>query len=342
LVFTTLGFQRFRVRRPHVRTPTPSHARIYSLKILKRECALFYTDFLTKGDDGHYHAFPSNQGEDGFTGNPKDYTDRSQIMRHMRYCLRAAIGAAEALGVDPELRSVWRDRLELAAPDDGVEGPELGGLPTGLAERFAPEFFAMDGGPRLPADEGSGPSPWAERTSGPFGDLWSWYFGKVPWTWMIYLRNGLFHADRDWPHVRELIERWRRPNGLLPAMSMGRYGALGGWTESLGIIGPLQEMMIQSWTGAIHLFPAWPKSIDVAFDQFRAEGAFLVSATWSSGGVSRVHIRSERGQRCRLIRPWKQGCSVWDERGRAVPATQEGNAIAFDTREGGEFEVRRA
>ena len=42
-----------------------------------KDCALFYTDFLKKGDDGLYHAFPSNQGEDGFSGNPKDYTDRS-------------------------------------------------------------------------------------------------------------------------------------------------------------------------------------------------------------------------------------------------------------------------
>lgn len=32
-----------------------------------RDCALFYTDFLKKGDDGFYHAFPSNQGEDGFS-----------------------------------------------------------------------------------------------------------------------------------------------------------------------------------------------------------------------------------------------------------------------------------
>ena len=85
-----------------------------------RDGALFYTDFLKKGDDGLYHAFPSNQGEDGFSGDPKDYTDRPQIMRHMRYCLRAAIAAAEALDADPGLRAEWRDRLDHAAPDDGL------------------------------------------------------------------------------------------------------------------------------------------------------------------------------------------------------------------------------
>jgi hypothetical protein len=63
-----------------------------------RDCALFYTDFLKKGPDGRYHAFPSNQGEDGFSGNPKDYTDRAQVMQHVRYCLRAAIRASEVVG----------------------------------------------------------------------------------------------------------------------------------------------------------------------------------------------------------------------------------------------------
>ncbi|MGC8642489.1 MAG: glycosyl hydrolase family 95 catalytic domain-containing protein, partial [Isosphaeraceae bacterium] len=50
-----------------------------------RDCALFYTDFLRKGPDGLYHAFPSNQGEDGFSGNVRDFTDRRQVMQHARY-----------------------------------------------------------------------------------------------------------------------------------------------------------------------------------------------------------------------------------------------------------------
>ena len=77
-----------------------------------RDAALFYTDFLKRGEDGLYHIFPSNQGEDGFSGNPKDYTDRAQVMQHMRYCLRATIGAAEALGVDEDLQKAWRERIE--------------------------------------------------------------------------------------------------------------------------------------------------------------------------------------------------------------------------------------
>ncbi len=66
-----------------------------------RNCALFYTDFLQRGDDGLYHAFPSNEGEAGFTGNPQDYTDRAQVMQHARYCLRSAIQAQRNIKCRP-------------------------------------------------------------------------------------------------------------------------------------------------------------------------------------------------------------------------------------------------
>jgi len=34
---------------------------------------MFYTDFLQKWEDGLYHAFPSNIGEDGFDGTADSY-----------------------------------------------------------------------------------------------------------------------------------------------------------------------------------------------------------------------------------------------------------------------------
>lgn len=69
-----------------------------------REGALFFTDFLTKGEDGLYHAFPSQNGEDDISGDPKDVTDQPQVMRHMRYLMRAAIRASEELNMDEKLR----------------------------------------------------------------------------------------------------------------------------------------------------------------------------------------------------------------------------------------------
>ena len=116
---------------------------------------------------------------------------------------------------------------------------------------------------------------------------------------MRRLRGGEFVADRDLPAFRRLIQRWRRPNGVIWGMSVANYGRAGAWTESLGVIAPLQEMMLQSWDGALRVFPAWPRDLDARFESFRAEGAFLVSAAWSQGRVTTLSVRSEKGSPCR-------------------------------------------
>jgi alpha-L-fucosidase 2 len=68
----------------------------------------------------------------------------------------------------------------------------------------------------------------------------------------------------------------------------------------------IQEMLIQSHTGTVHLFPAVPASWkDVSFENLRAEGAFLVSAKRSHGQVFEVRIVSEKGGKIRLLNPFE-------------------------------------
>ncbi|WP_154859608.1 glycosyl hydrolase family 95 catalytic domain-containing protein [Cyclobacterium xiamenense] len=58
----------------------------------------------------------------------------------------------------------------------------------------------------------------------------------------------------------------------------------------------IQEMLIQSHTGVVKLFPAIPADWqDVSFKTLRTQGAFLVSATRENGKVDKVEIISEKG-----------------------------------------------
>ncbi len=58
----------------------------------------------------------------------------------------------------------------------------------------------------------------------------------------------------------------------------------------------LQEMLLQSHEGYIEVFPAVPKSWkEASFDNLRARGAILVSATMQKGYITRVVLKSERG-----------------------------------------------
>lgn len=58
----------------------------------------------------------------------------------------------------------------------------------------------------------------------------------------------------------------------------------------------LQEMLLQSHTGVLRIFPAIPDSwMDVSFDKLRAEGAFIVSAKMKDGKLDNATIYSEQG-----------------------------------------------
>jgi hypothetical protein len=261
---------------------------------------LFYTDFLQRGEDGFFHAFPSNQGEDGFSGNPADFRDRPQIIRHARYCLRNAILAAEALDLDHDLASQWRTILAHLAHEDGDPVRSKLLYPDTRSEALAPELYAFDGN-LLPCGTSDGQAPAYLDTD---HENYRWYPGKLPYLIMQSLRTGVFRPDRDFDHVRELLERWTHGNGLLWGMSVGNYGHTGAWTESLGITGALQDLLMQSWDGVIRLFPGLPTNQDASFTSLRAVGAFLVSAKRSGGLVTDLSITSLCGGPCVLENPW--------------------------------------
>ncbi|WP_373496942.1 glycosyl hydrolase family 95 catalytic domain-containing protein [Aquiflexum sp.] len=69
----------------------------------------------------------------------------------------------------------------------------------------------------------------------------------------------------------------------------------------------MQEMLIQSNTGSVRLFPAIPEEWEtVGFKKLRTEGAFLVSAERVEGKVEKVIIYSEVGGEIRLINPFPE------------------------------------
>lgn len=308
-----------------------------------RDFALFFTDFMKKGDDGRYHIFPSNQGEDGFSGDPMDYTDRAMVIRHARYCLRAAALASEELETDQTLRKTWRTMIEHMAPAEGDQIIDAEYYRTSRDEACPPEFLSGIGHDRVTIRREEAAKAAVALLHERDSWLWMWYCGKLPWVWMTAIRNDAFVADRDIPHIRGLIERWKHRNGILWAMSVGSYGHSGAWSESLGVIAPLQEMMLQSWDGVIRVFPFCPTDLSARFENWRAEGAFLVSASREEGTISDIKIHSEQGQQCTVANPWTGECIVSNNLDERIPLKQEADdLVSFETTAGEIYTVSRA
>jgi alpha-L-fucosidase 2 len=67
----------------------------------------------------------------------------------------------------------------------------------------------------------------------------------------------------------------------------------------------IQEMLIQSHTGIVHVFPAIPVEWkEVSFNNLRTEGAFLVSSVMKIGEVTEVSILSEKGGLLKILNPF--------------------------------------
>jgi alpha-L-fucosidase len=68
----------------------------------------------------------------------------------------------------------------------------------------------------------------------------------------------------------------------------------------------IQELLLQSWGGALRVFPAVPTTWkDAAFDRLRGDGAFLVSAVRRDGRTAWVRIESLAGEPARVVvRDW--------------------------------------
>ena len=90
-------------------------------------------------------------------------------------------------------------------------------------------------------------------------------------------------------------------------MAHSTHGFCGGWMETLGMVGVFNDMLMQSWSGVIELFPGWNRNLDAEFTSLRADGAFLVSARLRDRIVTEFSVYSEKGGTCKVANPWKKG-----------------------------------
>jgi alpha-L-fucosidase 2 len=138
------------------------------------------------------------------------------------------------------------------------------------------------------------------------------------------LRNG-FHCNGDQSGKGYSNFRYR------PFTLEGNFAAAAG----------LQEMLLQSYSGTIRIFPAVPEDWkDVSFKTLRAEGAFLVSAERRGGVTRSARITSEKGGSCRLENPFEE--ADYEIKGIAENAVgKDGSNLAIKTSPGQEITLTR-
>jgi hypothetical protein len=263
--------------------------------------AEFYRSFpnLYKAADGKYHIRYVNNLESKWGGS-----DAPEELSAMYAMLPIAIRASEILGMDAELRPLWKEVLEnlTPIPASALEPGEyydlcnVGTEDKALFERVTAAYHRQN------------PSV-IEKTS-------VRVLSRTP----VVAANLGLAAD-----VRFLIPAQIRSvkedncdypgsgesgAGVLRNRLMLREGPGAIECERLGLAShALQNALFQSVPPSPgkepvnFIFPAWPKEWDAQFT-LAARDAFLIGASMEKGRIEFVEIHSQKGGQCRMQNPW--------------------------------------
>ncbi len=320
----------------------------------------FYRNFpnLEKGADGKYHIRHVNNSESNWNSS-----DAQEDISSIRGITPLLIRASEILGVDADMRSVWREFLDNVAPLATNET-------AGTRKPGDPLMWVTAVKPARPNDA---PRPGIFPTY--HYDLCTL---ETEDTEAVKLAKATYEAGQG----RDLSEETHI--GVLSSIASSAANL--GRADHIGIIlpnqirvltpkgdfvdlagsghnGPLaNRLTLREGPGAtdcqrlgemsaglhfallqssppapgkepiIHLFGAWPKHWDAEFTLL-ARGAFLVTSSMRKGEVEFVELLSQAGGECRLRNPWGQS-AVSLFRGGRKSDDLEGSLLTFSTAKG--------
>ncbi|MCC7519367.1 MAG: glycoside hydrolase N-terminal domain-containing protein [Verrucomicrobiae bacterium] len=274
---------------------------------------VFFEDFMRYDRRGRGFVFPSVSPEQGPLGpNP------TILLASLRYLLRAGIAASERLGEDPAQRRAWRRMLARLRP-----------LPTGSSVEFGETFLDSEwASPTLPLahpgllmpiypldeigpDAAGRPRRLARNTMKYVEARQA--IGTFNFGWLSGAASRLGLGDEAERVLYEKgIAHLLRPNGLMAEETDRYLQNCHVLSDPLyhppmveccgGIVGAVNEMLLQSRDGKVRVFPAAPSSWTHArFHRLLAEGAWEISAEWCLGRTTRVEVRALAGGLCRLV-----------------------------------------
>lgn len=238
--------------------------------------------------------------------DPKKYkrfiNDKNNMLTQgmLRLCLDAAIEMSEALEIDEEKRSKWKNILDNLSPfatyyrffEKVFRYTEKGqawndGNDVGLQHIYPGCRIDLSSDPEIlkiaRASFRMKKECWDDDNA-----TCSYY----PMAARLGIDPGLI--------IKKLKEL--RKKHLLPNMLMMFYG---GCLENCSTpASTLNEMALQSTKGTLRIFPCWDKSIDAEYKNLRTDGAFLVSSSIKEGKIGKTIIISEAGEKLRLKNPF--------------------------------------
>lgn len=292
------------------------------------QTAIFWESYL-QYEDGAYVDVEDCPHEEMISSHCRN---NPLVLSLIRQTMKGALDMAEAIGRPEDMHSEkWRHILEnlselpkivrnghevvaYSAPG-GRQWYERGGV--GMWFVYPGQMVNLDSEPAL-----------IELARNTFYAHDAWDDGNAFNSWYVIAARLGIEPELVREKMLEQIQLHGWANGVI-------WHGGGGIEDASGVVSYVNESMLQSVSGILHLFPSWPMSIDAKFDGLRAYGAFIVSGSCTGGVIGEFEVLSEQGAKLRISNPWPE---------HGVRCTCEGNVtllhggiIEIDTMAGSRY-----
>lgn len=141
-------------------------------------------------------------------------------------------------------------------------------------------------------------------------DIGPKYWIGYTYSWLANMKARVFDGDGASKHLHTFVRAFCSPNSFHLNGDQTKSGLSSFEYRPFTLEGnfacasAIQEMLLQSHTNVIRVFPAIPSNWkNASFKNLRAMGAFLVSANYVNGKTTKISIYSEKGGILRIINP---------------------------------------
>ncbi|HZI30972.1 MAG TPA: Tat pathway signal sequence domain protein, partial [Candidatus Binatia bacterium] len=276
---------------------------------LKRAIA-YYLHLLSPGADGKLHLplclspeYPNPHG----SGNALVH-DANYDLSLLRWGLNTLLACNERFHLNDPMAEKWTDTLKNLTPNPVDENGYMVGSdqPFAVSHRHYSHLFSIY--PlHLVDPQSSEDRPLIEKSLNHWESMTSAWRG-YSYAGAAAMNAWLGQSSDIVPYLNKFLEfRPDKKSIRFPACANTMYVEAGPVIETpLACAATMNEIVLQSWSMTpfgthIRVFPAVPDAWkDVAFENMRTEGAFLVSAVRRDGKTLFVQIKSLAGAPCRV------------------------------------------
>jgi hypothetical protein len=250
----------------------------------------YYRHLIYKGKDGKLHLPPTYSPE--YTEGDKAYPDCTYDLSLLRWGCKTLLGINEEFKLNDPLAAEWKNILENLTdyPQDEATGLNIGlNVPLQVSHRHFSHLMMIYPLRVMKPDNAENKKLIEKSLShwtGLEGALAGYTFtGAASISALLHKGNDALN------YLNGLLDKFTPPNtfyregGTIPVIE-----------TPLSAVASVNEMLLQSYDGEIHLFPAVPDAWkEVSYRDLRTEGAFLVTAKRAHGKTVYVKINSLAG-----------------------------------------------